>query len=202
MNLKANQHPLLTSGLKQIGNVHHVAYRCRDAEQTRWFYEEILGLPLAAALVFDHIPGFGGNLGEPAKEEYMHLFFELGDGNFIAFFDHPDTAMESGFERKHSFDMHLALEVESHEAMLVWQEHISRSGKTSLGPVDHGFIQSIYMYDPNGIQVEITCKTPECERILAADASQASDKMIAWTQKTRAQKIKKFGQEVIDKRGR
>ena len=39
--------------LKRLGNVHHAAYRCRDAEQTRWFYEDVLGLPLAAAMGFD-----------------------------------------------------------------------------------------------------------------------------------------------------
>ena len=31
--------------LKRLGNVHHAAFRCRDAEQTRWFYEEVLGSP-------------------------------------------------------------------------------------------------------------------------------------------------------------
>ncbi len=35
--------PKPVSSLKTLGNVHHAAYRCRDAEQTRWFYEEVLG---------------------------------------------------------------------------------------------------------------------------------------------------------------
>lgn len=80
--------------LKRLGNVHHAAYRCRDAEQTRWFYEDVLGLPLAAAMVFDEIPGSG------RKSDYMHLFFELGDGNFIAFFDEPSTATPDHFLKK------------------------------------------------------------------------------------------------------
>ena len=36
-------------GLKPLHNVHHFAFRCRDAEQTRWFYEDVLGLKLAIA---------------------------------------------------------------------------------------------------------------------------------------------------------
>ena len=40
-----------------IKNFHHVAFRCRDAEQTRWFYEDILGLKLAAAMSFDNLSG-------------------------------------------------------------------------------------------------------------------------------------------------
>ena len=56
----------------QIEKIHHVAYRCRDADQTRWFYEDVLGLPLAAALVLEEIPG----LNEPTP--YLHIFFEMG----------------------------------------------------------------------------------------------------------------------------
>ena len=55
--------------LKPVHNMHHTAYRCRDAEQTRWFYEDVLGFKLAAAMVFDEEPG------SPVKREYMHLFF-------------------------------------------------------------------------------------------------------------------------------
>ena len=51
-----------------IKNVHHVAFRCRDAEQTRWFYEDVLGLKLAAAMPFDHLSG------TDKKIEYMHIF--------------------------------------------------------------------------------------------------------------------------------
>ena len=29
-----------------IHGLHHFAYRCKDAEETRHFYEDILGLPL------------------------------------------------------------------------------------------------------------------------------------------------------------
>jgi catechol 2,3-dioxygenase-like lactoylglutathione lyase family enzyme len=183
------------SELKVIGNVHHAAYRCRDAEQTRWFYEDVLGLPLAAAMVFDHISGM------EEKRDYMHLFFQLGDGNFIAFFDDPDTATENSFDRKDGFDVHLALEAASVEEMLAWQERINRCGKSCLGPIDHGFVKSVYMYDPNGLQVEITSKTPDYDAILAEDKAQVETQMASWTEKTRAGKIEKFGAEAVDKRG-
>ena len=181
--------------LKTLGNIHHAAYRCRDAAQTRWFYEEVLGLPLAAAMVFDHISG------SEEKHDYMHLFFQLGDGNFIAFFDDPDTAAKDSFERKHSFDVHIALEADSLEDLLAWQAHINAAGKSCLGPVDHGFVKSMYMYDPNGLQVEITCKSPEYAAILAEDAKQVDEQMERWTESTRAQKLDMFGAEALDKRG-
>ena len=93
--------------LKPVHNMHHTAYRCRDAEQTRWFYEDVLGFKLAAAMVFDEEPG------SPVKREYMHLFFQTADGNFIAFFDAPDDVEEKMFIARHGFDQHIAFEVES-----------------------------------------------------------------------------------------
>ena len=90
------------AGLKRASGINHVAFRCRDAEQTRWFYSEVLGLPLSAALVAEKVPGLGDEI------PYMHLFFELGNGEFVAFFDQPETADPRQFERAHSFERHLA----------------------------------------------------------------------------------------------
>lgn len=182
------------SALKTLGNVHHAAYRCRDAAQTRWFYEELLGLPLKAALVFDRISG------TEAQRDYMHLFFQLGDGSFIAFFDEPDRATPASFERKDGFDLHLALETGSEEALLAWQARINAAGKTCLGPVDHGFVKSVYMYDPNGIQVEITCRAPRYAEILAEEQAQVEQTLREWTVRTRAQKERLFGAAALDKR--
>ena len=182
--------------LKRLGNVHHAAYRCRDAEQTRWFYEDVLGLPLAAAMVFDEIPGSG------RKSDYMHLFFELGDGNFIAFFDEPSTATPDHFLKKESFDVHVAFEVESREVMLDFQAHINAAGKSCLGPVDHDFVESVYMYDPNGIQIEITCKTADYDQIMSDDAAHAHSQLQDWTANTRSVKEDLFGAVVLDQRGK
>ena len=182
--------------LQRLGNVHHAAYRCRDAEQTRWFYEDVLGLPLAAAMVFDEIPGSG------RKSEYMHLFFELADGNFIAFFDEPSTATSDHFHKKDSFDVHIAFEVESRDAMLAYQKRINQAGKGCLGPVDHDFVESVYMYDPNGIQVEITSKTPDYDQIMSDDAAQAHEQLANWTARTRGVKEGLFGADALDQRGK
>lgn len=190
-----NANPESLGELKTLGNVHHAAYRCRDAEQTRWFYEEVLGLPLAAAMVFDHISGTEEN------RDYMHLFFELGDGNYIAFFDEPDRATPNSFDRKDSFDVHIAFEAESYDQMIAWQERINAQGKTCLGPIDHGFVKSVYMYDPNGIQVEITSKVDNYEAIMAEEKSHVEQIMRDWTEKTREQKVRLFGEKALDKRG-
>lgn len=184
------------NALSRIRNAHHVAYRCRDAEQTRWFYEDVMGLPLAAALVLEEVPG----LNEPTP--YMHLFFEMGNGDMIAFFDEPQGATAEQFDRAHSFDRHIAFEVDGEEELLAWQKRINDKGVSCLGPVDHGFVKSVYMYDPNGLQVEITTRTAEYEEIMADELSTARKHMAAWSRRSRNIKVEKFGAEAVDVRSR
>lgn len=165
-----------------LKGVHHSAFRCRDAEETRTFYEDILGLPLKAALVFEEEPGTGRPL------PYMHLFFALGDGNFVAFFDVPAGAHDGKFKMKWGMDLHFAMEVATYEEMLAFKQRLDDAGLPCFGPIDHHFVHSIYFYDPNGVNVEITCRDPRHDAIMAEEAAGARAVMAAWTERTRAQK--------------
>lgn len=178
-----------------LHHIHHTAYRCRDAEQTRWFWEDVMGFPLAAAMVFDEEPGSN------VKRDYMHLFFQMGDGNFIAFFDVPDDVNEKMFIPKHGFDQHIAFEVDNMDELKAWRRHLKKMGRPCFGPIDHGFIHSLYMYDPNGIQVEITIKDARYDAILAEDTANAHRILKEWTANTRARKLERVGQDMLDLRG-
>ena len=83
-----------------IKGLHHNAYRCRDSEQTRQFYEEFLGLPLAGTLEIRETKS-------GRKTAALHTFYRLGDGSFLAFFEAPDMPFE--FKAQHDFDLHIAL---------------------------------------------------------------------------------------------
>ena len=87
-----------------IKGLHHNAYRCRDSEETRAFYEDFLGLPLAGSLEI-------GETKTGRKTALLHTFYELGDGSFLAFFEAPDQHFE--FKKQHDYDLHIALEVDS-----------------------------------------------------------------------------------------
>jgi catechol 2,3-dioxygenase-like lactoylglutathione lyase family enzyme len=165
-----------------IQSIHHVAFRCFDAEETRSFYEDVMGMELAAALVFDEAPGDGAAL------EYMHLFFRMGDENFIAFFDLPDHLASQKFKSTSGFNRHIALRVRDHAEVEAvgarWREH----GLKVEGPIDHGFVYSVYTYDPNGIQVEVTCPTSTHDQVLAEEQLQSRAALAEWTEKTRSKK--------------
>ena len=178
-------------------HVHHLAYRCRDAEQTRWFWEDVMKFPLAAAIAFDTVSG----TENPC--EYMHLFFQMGDGNFVAFFDEPNGASEDKFVKQDGFEKHVAFEVDSLDELLTWQKRIQEVGHTTcLSPLDHGFVSSVYAYDPNGIQVEVTCQNEKYAEILSAKSREVDCEMQRWTEQTQSIKAQKFDSGKIAARGK
>ena len=183
-----------STALKPMGNIHHLALRCRDAEQTRWFYEDVLGLKLAAALALENSPGTQN------PRPFLHLFLELGDGNYIAFFDEPGHAKPEHFELKDSYDIHIAFETDSADSMLAWKEKIAAAGDFIFGPINHDFVESVYFFDPNGYALEITHKTDSHDATLLEEEHNARQQIAQWSERTRAKKIELFGAEAIDSR--
>ena len=133
-----------------IKGLHHSAYRCRDSEETRKFYEDFLGLPLSHTLEIQETK-------TGRKTDTLHTFYEMGDGSCLAFFEAPD--MPFTFKKQKDFDLHIALEVDPETL-----ERMFAKGKKARietrGISDHRFIRSIYFRDPNGYVIELTAKVP------------------------------------------
>jgi catechol 2,3-dioxygenase-like lactoylglutathione lyase family enzyme len=153
-----------------IKGLHHNAYRCRDSEETRAFYEDFLGLPLADAFEISET-----KTGRETKA--LHSFYRLGDGSFLAFFEVPDTPFD--FKEQHDYDLHIALEVDrpTLEAML---EKGKASEVETRGVADHGFIHSIYFRDPNGYVIELTAPTEGAAEYARQAESNARGVLAHW----------------------
>ena len=159
-----------------IKKLHHNAYRCRDSEETRKFYEDFLGLPLVEALEINETK-------TGRKTETLHTFYQLDDGSCLAFFDAPDRPFD--FKQQHDFDLHIALEVE--EPVLAQMRAKGRAaGIETRGITDHGFIHSIYLRDPNGYVIELTAKTAKHAEALDPSRNSARDKLARWTERRAA----------------
>jgi len=154
--------------------LHHFAWRCRDAEETRAFYEDLLGLPLVHVIKADHVPSTGEYC------PYVHIFFELADGSYIAFFDLGDDTNAEPSPNTPSWVNHIALEVKDEAALMTALDRLQAAGVSVIGPTDHGFVKSIYMFDPNGVRLELTART-KGEDYLREIAKQAHGKLDAWT---------------------
>jgi catechol 2,3-dioxygenase-like lactoylglutathione lyase family enzyme len=154
-----------------IKGLHHNAYRCRDSEETRAFYEDFLGLPLACTLdIEESMTG--------RKTHTLHTFYEMDDGSYLAFFEAPDMPFE--FKQQHDYDLHIALEVEEKELAPMMAKGKAR-GIETRGVSNHGFIHSIYFRDPNGYVIELTAKAPSHGEATDPKRNAAREKLKRWT---------------------
>jgi len=153
-----------------IKGLHHNAYRCRDSEETRRFYEDFLGLPLSHTLEIRESKS-------GRKTETLHTFYRLDDGSYLAFFEAPDMPFE--FKAQHDYDLHIALEVER-SAIDPMLAKGKAQGIETRGISDHGFIHSIYFRDPNGYVIELTAKSPRHDQAMDPTSNMAREKLARW----------------------
>lgn len=157
-----------------VKNMHHVAWRCRDAEETRHFYEDIIGLPLAHIIKADRVPSTGEEM------PYVHIFFELADGSYIAFFDVNDSQGNTLHPGMPEWIPHFAMEVTDQADLEQMKSRLEQNGISVIGIVDHGIVKSIYFFDPNGVRLEFTTRTKSQEYMSEAQ-KEARQKLDAWT---------------------
>jgi catechol 2,3-dioxygenase-like lactoylglutathione lyase family enzyme len=130
--------------------INHLAMATGDMDRTIRYWRDLLGLRLVAGL------------GHPG---YRHYFFELTQRDMIAFFEWP--GVEPGPDKDHgapvrgpfTFD-HLSLGVECEADLWALRDRLDAAGFWVSEVVDHGFIHSIYSFDPNNIPVEFSAPVP------------------------------------------
>ena len=162
-----------------IRKLHHSAYRCRDSEETRVFYEDFLGLPLVETLLI-------GETKTGRQTRALHTFYRLDDGSHLAFFETADLPFD--FKPQHDFDLHIALEVGA-EALQPMLAKGRARGIECRGPSDHGMIDSIYFRDPNGYVIELCAKRADHDARMNPAANGAREALRRWT----AEKAKPLG---------
>jgi glyoxylase I family protein len=120
--------------------VHHLALICSDVERTIQFYQGVLGFPLIELIENRDYKGSS------------HLFFDIGNGNLLAFFDFPGLGLQPGVEALGGVQ-HIAISVTPEE----FEAHKARlelNGVPYIGP-DRGITNSVYFKDPDNIQIEL-----------------------------------------------
>ena len=97
-------------------------------------------------------------MGHPG---YRHYFFEISSKDMIAFFEWLDV--EPVAEKDHgapvkgplAFD-HVSIGVETEDDLWELKDKLDAAGVWVSEVVDHGFIHSIYSFDPNNIPIEFS----------------------------------------------
>jgi catechol 2,3-dioxygenase-like lactoylglutathione lyase family enzyme len=150
--------------------LHHTAYVSKDLEKTRAFYEDLIGLPLAATWrESDELFG--------AVRTYCHCFFELEDGSALAFFQFVDERDQALFgpDMPSSPFVHIALNVDADtQAAVAARLEVAGYRAPETYVLEHGYCRSLYVKDPNGMIVELTCDAPEAVRADVVEARRNS----------------------------
>lgn len=129
----------------QVQGIHHLTFVGSNREAVIEFYQGFLGM----RLVLDQ-----PNLDVPGEE---HLYFDAGDGRLLTYFVRPmrtndPTPNPEGIGNLH----HMALNV-SHAVYTQVVARLKERGIENTGPIDRGFMDSIYFRDPNGQLLEMAC---------------------------------------------
>src|SRR5207302_1913930 len=117
--------------------VHHLALLSSDVERTVRFYQDVLGFPLTD--IFENRDYRGSN----------HFFFDVGNGNLLAFFDFPDLDL-GPYQEVLGGLHHVAISVERS----TWERlrgKLDAAGIPYLVESD----ASIYFRDPDGARLEL-----------------------------------------------
>ena len=130
--------------------INHLAMATQDMEITIRFWRDLLGMRLVAGL------------GRPGYRQYV---FEISEHDLITFFEWPEV--DKMIEKDHgvpvkgpfAFD-HVSLEVETEEDLWYLKNRLETADIWVSEVMDHGFIYSIYSFDPNNIPIEFSVPVP------------------------------------------
>jgi glyoxylase I family protein len=157
-----------------IQQLHHYAYRAKDAEETRHFYEDILGLPLFHIIQSDIVPSTGEYC------PYTHFFFRLQDGSCIAFFDLGDDQAALPSPNTPLWVNHISFRVNTVPELEAMKTRLQAEGIEVLGVTDHHIFKSIYFFDPNGVRLELTAQLAS-DAHMQKESSTVHATLAAWT---------------------
>ena len=175
--VKASNSPITAASLPAaapIRQLHHYAYRARDAEETRHFYEDILGLPLYHVIQSDHVPSTGEYC------PYTHFFFRLNDGSFIAFFDLGDDEAALPSPNTPLWVNHISFRVDTVADLEAMKTRLQAEDIEVLGVTDHHVFKSIYFFDPNGVRLELTAQLADANE-MKKESQTAHARLAEWT---------------------
>lgn len=130
----------------KFNGINHLAMATGDMDKTILFWRDLLGMRLVAGL------------GGPG---YRHFFFEISKNDLIAFFEWP--GVKPAEEKEHGrpvkgpfiFD-HVSFGVETEDNLYDLMDKLNAADIWVSEVIDHGFIHSIYTFDPNGIPIEFS----------------------------------------------
>lgn len=141
--------------MAKLNGVHHIAIMTADVKQQIEFFSDVLGMRLVALYWMHNVDG------------YFHAFMELNPSCSVAFVFAPAVQeIPTTFGVSHAGNpvkpcaagvmQHLAFNVDTLDELLAMRDRIRTRGVRVMGPLDHGFCQSIYFGGPENLVLEVS----------------------------------------------
>src|SRR5215831_16662339 len=141
--------------MNKIDGLHHLAICTADMKAQIGYFTDVLGMELVALYWMHGVPNT------------WHGFLRLNDESSIAFVQNPGVekipvelgkthAGNPGADCARGVMQHVALRVKDHASLLAMRDRIRAKGVPVLGPLDHGFCQSIYFAGPENLSLELS----------------------------------------------
>jgi len=133
----------------KFNGINHLAFATGDMDTTIRFWRDLLGMRLVAGL------------GRPG---YRHYFFEISEQDMVAFFEWdgvtPLQEKDHGAPVSGPFGFdHVSFGVDTEDDLWELKDKLEAADIWVSEVVDHGFILSIYTFDPNNIPLEFSLST-------------------------------------------
>jgi catechol 2,3-dioxygenase-like lactoylglutathione lyase family enzyme len=161
--------PKLSPLKPKLNGVDHTAHPTWKLKETVEFYRDVMGLPLVHAIT---AKGWGREKEQHA--DFLHIFFDSGNGSSIAFFYYIGTEQPENLKVPKgymSMANHTAWAVETMEELMAWKERVRSFGIAVSDEIRHETIESIYFRDPNFYPIEITLPLRKLDKMDATDAA-------------------------------
>lgn len=133
--------------------VNHLALATRDMKGQLEFWGDVLGCP-TKGLFWMH-----------GVENTFHAFVELAPGSWLSFVQSPQNRLDPVWGVSHAGNaaspvtagamQHVAVNVDSLDDLLTMRDRIRSRGVQVMGPINHGFCQSIYFAGPENLSLEV-----------------------------------------------
>ncbi|MFN8189166.1 MAG: VOC family protein [Nocardioidaceae bacterium] len=117
--------------------LHHTALVSSDVERTVRFYQDVLGFPLTELIENRDYAGSS------------HFFFDIGNGNLLAFFDFPGLDV-GPYQEVLGGLHHIAISMDPD----AWDAACRRLAEAGIEHVVHSEV-SVYFRDPDGARLEL-----------------------------------------------
>ncbi len=129
----------------QTQGVHHITMIGSNRDDIINFYQGVLGMPL----IFTQ-----PNL-DVSEEE--HLYFDPGDGRLLTFFVRTSRTLDAAPNPEGIGNLHHLAFIVSRATYTQVAARLESRNIKNTGPIDRGFMDSIYFRDPNGQLLELAC---------------------------------------------